>query len=55
MFILGHFDTIRELLMPQQNSETSCNKNRSIFVQFMTMREQQILARPTGIQKENWG
>ena len=25
------------------------------FVQFMTMREKQILARTIGIQKENWG
>ena len=25
------------------------------FVRFMTMREKQISARATGIQKENWG
>ena len=25
------------------------------FVRFMTMREKQILARPIGIRKENWG
>ena len=31
------------------------NTRRSIFVRFMTMQEKQILARPIGIQKENWG
>ena len=25
------------------------------FAQFMTMREKQILARASGIQKQNWG
>ena len=30
-------------------------KYRSIFAQFMTMREKQFLARPIEIQKENWG
>ena len=28
---------------------------RSIFAQFMTMREKQVLVRAIGIQKENWG
>ena len=28
---------------------------RSIFAQFMTMQEKQILARAVEIQKENWG
>ena len=34
---------------------TCTNTDRSIFAQFMTMQEKQILARAIGIQKENWG
>ena len=43
-----------EMLYVQNTVKDIASKHRSIFAQFFTMQEKEILAKATGIQEKNW-